>query len=150
MAQNISEIKNKGVLKVELSKMKKIISGTVSAVMIAASFPLSSSAADVKIDLGSVTGSNVGGGWGGNGGMTWGGNGGGMDWSGFAGGFDNAGANIGADAGSQGNDHDYNDFGRQLGFRKAQQQDQERYAHNCTERRREEQSVQGREEVVYV
>ena len=86
----------------ELSKMKKIISGTVSAVMIAASFPLSSSAADVKIDLGSVTGSNVGGGWGGNGGMTWGGNGG-MDWSGFAGGFDNQGANIGSDAGSGGN-----------------------------------------------
>ncbi|WP_024859538.1 carbohydrate binding domain-containing protein [Ruminococcus flavefaciens] len=84
------------------SKMKKIISGTVSAMMIAASVPFSASAANVSMDLGSLTGS-VGGGWGNNGGMNWGGNGGGMDWSGFAGGFDNSGANIGGDAGSGGN-----------------------------------------------
>ncbi|WP_303837615.1 carbohydrate binding domain-containing protein [Ruminococcus flavefaciens] len=83
------------------SKMKKIISGTVSAMMIAASVPFSASAANVSMDLGSLTGS-VGGGWGNNGGMNWGGNGG-MDWSGFAGGFDNSGANIGGDAGSGGN-----------------------------------------------
>ena len=82
--------------------MKKIISGTVSAMMIAASVPFSASAANVSMDLGSLTGS-VGGGWGNNGGMNWGGNGGGMDWSGFAGGFDNSGANIGGDAGSGGN-----------------------------------------------
>ncbi len=81
--------------------MKKIISGTVSAMMIAASVPFSASAANVSMDLGSLTGS-VGGGWGNNGGMNWGGNGG-MDWSGFAGGFDNSGANIGGDAGSGGN-----------------------------------------------
>ncbi|WP_295084020.1 carbohydrate binding domain-containing protein [Ruminococcus sp.] len=87
----------------KLSKVKRIISGTVSALMIAASVPLSSTAAETKIDLGSVNGGTVGGGWGGNGGMNWGGNGGGMDWSGFAGGFNGGGANIGTDAGSGGN-----------------------------------------------
>ena len=87
----------------KLSIVKRIISGTVSAVMIAASVPLSSTAAETKIDLGSVTGGTVGGGWGGNGGMNWGGNDGGMDWSGFAGGFNGGGANIGSDAGSGGN-----------------------------------------------
>ena len=54
------------------SRMKKIISGTVSAMMIAASVPFSSSAAVGNIDTGSVTEGNVGGGFGG-----WGGNGGG-------------------------------------------------------------------------
>ena len=74
--------------------MKKIISGTVSAVMIAASVPLSANAG----------GFNFGGD---NGGMTWGGwgnNGGGQDWSGFAGGFEtNGNTNIGSDAGNGGN-----------------------------------------------
>ncbi|WP_303806094.1 carbohydrate binding domain-containing protein [Ruminococcus flavefaciens] len=78
----------------KLSKMKKIISGTVSAVMIAASVPLSANAG----------GFNFGGD---NGGMTWGGwgnNGGGQDWSGFAGGFEtNGNTNIGSDAGNGGN-----------------------------------------------
>ena len=74
----------------EISRMKKIISGTVSAMMIAASVPFSVSAANVSNDLGS---SKVGGGWGN----------GGMDWSGFAGGFNGGGANIGSDAGSGGN-----------------------------------------------
>ncbi|WP_051411361.1 carbohydrate binding domain-containing protein [Ruminococcus flavefaciens] len=80
------------------SRVKKIISGTVSAMMIAASIPFSSSAAVGNIDTGSVTGGNVGGGFGG-----WGGNGGGMDWSGFAGGFNDTNNTIGADAGSGGN-----------------------------------------------
>ena len=59
----------------DLSVMKKIISGTVSAMMIAAGLPFSASAAVGKIDTGSVTGGTVGGfgGWGDNGGMTWGG-----------------------------------------------------------------------------
>ncbi|WP_295069664.1 hypothetical protein, partial [Ruminococcus sp.] len=93
---------------------KKIISGTVSAMMIATSIPFSSTAANGNIDLGSVTNNNVGGGfgdWGGfggnGGGMNWGGfggdNGGGMDWSGFAGGFNGGGAQIGGDAGNGGN-----------------------------------------------
>ena len=84
--------------------MKKVVSGTVSALMIAASVPFPSTAADVN-NLGSVTNGVVGGGFGDwGGGMNWGGNnGGGMDWSGFAGGFDNSGANIGSDAGSGGN-----------------------------------------------
>ena len=90
---------------------KKIISGTVSALMIATSIPFSSTAANGNIDLGNVADNNVGGGfgdWGGfGGGMNWGGfggdNGGGMDWSGFAGGFNGGGAEIGSDAGNGGN-----------------------------------------------
>ena len=90
----------------ENNTLKKIISGTVSAMMIAASVPFSASAAIGNIDLGSVSGGKVEGGFGGfGGGMDWGGNGGqgGMDWSGFAGGFNGGGANIGSDAGSGGN-----------------------------------------------
>ena len=78
----------------KLSKMKKVISGTLSAVMIAASVPLTSTAAVSDIDLGNIINDSVGGGWGGNGGM---------DWSGFAGGFNNGGGNIGSDAGNGGN-----------------------------------------------
>ncbi len=78
--------------------MKKIISGTVSAMMIAASIPFSSSAAVGNIDTGNVTSGNVGGGFGG-----WGGQGGNFDWSGFAGGFNDTNNNIGGDAGSGGN-----------------------------------------------
>ena len=88
----------------KLTKMKKIISGTVSALMIATSVPFSSSAAEVNLDLGSVTGSNVGGGFGDWGGMNWGGNNGGnIDWGGMAGGFNDNNSNIGSDAGNGGN-----------------------------------------------
>ncbi|MCR4795793.1 MAG: carbohydrate binding domain-containing protein [Ruminococcus sp.] len=61
--------------------LKRIVGGTVSAMMIAASMPLSTSA----------------------GGFGWGGNGGGMDWSGFAGGFNDTNNNVGGDAGNGGN-----------------------------------------------
>ncbi len=74
--------------------MKKIISGTLSAMMIAASVPFSSTAANVNIDLVTVTDGNVGGGFG-----DWGG----MNWGGMAGGFNNGGGNIGNDAGNGGN-----------------------------------------------
>ncbi|MBR5683183.1 MAG: hypothetical protein IKW96_07875, partial [Ruminococcus sp.] len=88
----------------EINTLKKVISGTVSAMMIAASVPFSASAAVGNIDLGSISGGKVEGGFGGfGGGMNWGGNGGGQDWSGFAGGFNGGGANIGSDAGSGGN-----------------------------------------------
>ena len=111
----------------KISKIKRVISGTVSAMMIASAVPFSASAAVGEIDLGSVTDSRVEGGFGGGGmdfgnmggfgggmdfgnmgggGMDFGGmggNGGGMDWSGFAGGFNGGGANIGSDAGSGGN-----------------------------------------------
>ena len=59
--------------------MKKIISGTVSALMIATSIPFSSTAATGNVDLGNVTDNNVGGGfgdWGGFGGNGFGGRGG--------------------------------------------------------------------------
>jgi len=89
---------------VEVKTLKKVISGTVSAMMIAASVPFSASAAVGNIDLGSISGGKVEGGFGGfGGGMNWGGNGGGQDWSGFAGGFNGGGADIGSDAGSGGN-----------------------------------------------
>ncbi|MCR4638950.1 MAG: hypothetical protein K5677_06965, partial [Ruminococcus sp.] len=78
--------------------MKKIISGTVSAMMIAASVPLAGHAGG--FNFGGDNGGMTWGGWGNNGGQQQGG----MDWSGFAGGFDtNGNANIGSDAGNGGN-----------------------------------------------
>ncbi len=77
----------------KISKFKKVISGTVSVMMIASSVPFSSTAAVENIDLGSVSDSKVEGGFGGQaGGWDMGGNGD-FDMSQFggqggAGGFD--------------------------------------------------------------
>ena len=97
--------------------MKKILSVTMSVLMIAASVPLSTVAAEGNIDPGSVTGGNIVGGFGGdNNGMTWGGNGG-FDFGNMGGGnggfdFSNmGGGNGGFDFGNMGGGNGGFDFG---------------------------------------
>ncbi|WP_295090630.1 glycoside hydrolase family 11 protein [Ruminococcus sp.] len=95
----------------KISKFKKVISGTVSLLMIASSVPFSSSAAVGNIDLGSVSDNKVEGGFGGQaGGWDMGGNGG-FDMSQFGGqgGFDMS------QFGGQGG-FDMSQFGGQGGF----------------------------------
>ncbi len=101
--------------------MKKILSVTMSVLMIAASVPLSTVAAEGNIDPVSVTGGNVVGGFGGdNNGMTWGGNGG-FDFGNMGGGnggfdFGNmGGGNGGFDFGNMGGGNGGFDFGNMGG-----------------------------------
>ncbi len=110
--------------------MKKILSLTMSVLMIAVSVPFSTVAAEGDIDLGSVTGGNVGGGFdfgnmgGNNGGFDFGnmgGNNGGFDFGnmgGNNGGFDfgNMGGNNGGfDFGNMGGNNGGFDFGNMGG-----------------------------------
>ena len=93
----------------KLSRIKKLISVTMSVLMIAASVPFPTMAADGNVDMISVTGGNVGGGFGGdNAGMTWGGNGG-FDFGNMGGG------NGGFDFGNMGGGNGGFDFGNMGG-----------------------------------